>query len=439
VDVLDGRVAEVPIVLVALALDIVFAVLLVVAALGYLRRVTRERTRRALVDSLVEAYTEPLSIAGVGEAAVAQGDAEVLLAPVAAVGYAPDWRPGPRPADATIPVRAVVSREHALSDPWLEPLADTVGPRPWVARVPILRGDEALGLLLLVAGRPRTLRDLPQLTMAAGIVAGALDHARLYQAAHDRARELEELNARRSEFMYAITHELRSPLTAIQAFAELLAADRGLLDGEGEQLLASLARGVDRLHSLVDELLALGRLEGSSLSVTVGVVDLRQPLRDAATLLRPAFLAREQELALELPERPVAVLGDASALERVLLNLLSNANRFSPRGSAVTARVRDVGGRARAEVHDAGPGVEADDRERIFEPFYRVQRPGAAVVPGSGLGLAVARRLVELQGGRIWVDPAPGGGSRFCIELPAAARVSAPVATGTAGEAPAAS
>ena len=460
VDLLDGHVATLPIVLVALALDVTFAVLMGVVAVGFLRRLTRERTRRALVDSLVEAYAEPLSISGVGEAAVArlvgagvaqagliavaQGDSETMLEPIAAVGYAANWRPPARSAEPAIPIRPVLAREPALSDPWLEPLADTIGRRPWVARVPIQRGDEALGLLLLVSDSRRSLRDVGQLDAAAGLIAGALDHARLYQAAEERARAMEDLNARRSEFMYAITHELRSPLTAIQAFAELLAADHTLLDGQHEQLLGSLTRGVDRLNSLVDDLLGLGRLEGSALSVSIGQVDLREPLRAAEELLRPAFLARGQQLLVEATEGPVPALGDGRALEQVLLNLLSNANRFSPRGSAVSARAVMRAGRARLEVRDAGPGIDADDRVRIFEPFYRVRRPGAAEVPGSGLGLAVARRLVELQGGRIWVEGGQGGGSCFCVELvsapqPAAASGRAPAATTPVGEAPAAS
>ena len=103
----------------------------------------------------------------------------------------------------------------------------------------------------------------------------------------------------------------------------------------------------------------------------------------------------------------------------MLLNLLSNANRFTPEEGSVTARASLTEDRVRIEVDDSGPGIDPADRAQIFQPFYRVQRDGAPEVPGSGLGLAVARRLIELQDGRIWVEDGPEQGSRFCIELAA--------------------
>ena len=116
-------------------------------------------------------------------------------------------------------------------------------------------------------------------------------------------------------------------------------------------------------------------------------------------------------------------LADPARLEQVLLNLLSNANRYTPPKGKVSARTRSAkGGRIRIEIEDSGPGIPADQREHIFDAYFRVDRRDLPPVPGSGLGLAIARQLVELQDGRIWVEDCEHGGSRFCIELPAVPR-----------------
>ena len=227
------------------------------------------------------------------------------------------------------------------------------------------------------------------------------------------------------EFLYAIAHELRTPLTSIQAFTDLL-SERPV---PAPQLVDSLARGVERLGTLVDDLLELGRSEERSERVELVALDVLAVLRRAEAILRPAFVQREQSLTMELPALPVLAHADAAALEQLLLNVLSNANRHTPREGAVAVRVTRTAELVRIEVQDSGPGIAVEDRERIFEPFYRVQRPGVPAVPGSGLGLAIARRCVELQGGRIAVDDAPGGGSRFRVEL-----ASAPGTATAAGE-----
>ena len=155
------------------------------------------------------------------------------------------------------------------------------------------------------------------------------------------------------------------------------------------------------------------------MSLRLTAVDVTEALRTAEAILRPSFMQREQSLSMELPEGPVLAVADARSMEQVLLNLLSNANRHTPARGSVTVRVVATGDAVRIDVQDSGPGIDPADRQRIFEPFYRVQRPGAAEVPGSGLGLAVSQRLTELQGGRLWVEEGAGSGSRFCVQLPA--------------------
>src|SRR5690606_35749444 len=125
-------------------------------------------------------------------------------------------------------------------------------------------------------------------------------------------------------------------------------------------------------------------------------------------------------LELDLPEGHLSAMADRRHLEQVVRNLLSNANRHTPTEGEVIVRARRDHDLVRSEIEDSGPGIAPADRERVFEPYYRVQRPGAPAVPGSGLGLAVARRLVELQHGHIWVEEGDTRGARFCVELPAA-------------------
>ena len=177
---------------------------------------------------------------------------------------------------------------------------------------------------------------------------------------------------------------------------------------------------MERLGELVNDLIDLGR-GAEAQPLRVAPLDVRSALRSAESVLRPAVMLRGQSLALELPERPLTALADPGALEQVVMNLLSNANRHTPPGGSIVVRAAEVGARVRLEIEDSGPGVLPADRARIFEPYYRVERRGVAPVPGSGLGLAVARRLAELQGGRVWVTEArSGSGACFCVELDAA-------------------
>jgi signal transduction histidine kinase len=427
-----------PLMLLLLAVDAILALLLIAAVAWHLHRLTQERSRHAVIEAFVEALSVPASIEATGQltvgtligAGIAQsgllavvssgGDAESdrRLLPLAVSGARRGWEAEPSQHAGRMSARPTVQRERVTSDRWLLGFEVNVGRTPWVARIPIRSGDEELALLLLASRRRGWLGDEGLLLTIAAILGAALDHGRQYQVAFERTRELEAENTRRREFLYAIAHELRSPLTSIQAFAELLTTDRALVDGNQELLLASLSRGVDRLSTFVTDLLDLGRVEESSMRVRPTIIDVTDALRGAETILRPAFMARDQALTLDLPEEGLLALGDERALEQVMLNLLSNANRYTPAQGAVSLSASFVDDRVHIEVCDSGPGIDPADRERVFEPFYRVHRPGVPEVPGSGLGLAVARRLTELQGGRIWIDNADGGGTRFCIELP---------------------
>lgn len=402
----------------------------------------RERRRQAMVRALIAALAAPRGIEETAAAAVrlcarleiadaamfavvrdgSDDAADVELVPIASAGYGTGWEltAERRPLPAQMPHAPHVARV-ASTDSWLAAAQGRIGARPWVAQVPLVHREDVLGVLVLSARTHDVLRDHGLLVTIGQLFGTALGHAQLHRVAYDESRGLAEQDARRREFLYAIAHELRTPLSSIAVFADLLQEEPEVANaGTGALLLVdSLASGVERLGALVNELLDLGRVEEADLSVQLTGIDLGRAVQAAELLLRPAFLGRQQAVGIDAPSRGLLVLADQRALEQVLLNLLSNANRFTPEGGAITIRARAIDRRVRLEVEDSGPGIAVEDRERIFNPFYRVTREGAPAVPGSGLGLAVARRMVELQGGVIWVEAAAEGyGSRFCVELP---------------------
>ena len=420
---LDPRVA---------AIDGGSAIFGIAAAAWYIGNVTDERMRHAVETVLLEVLETPRNIRDTAAAALAtlvdegiviaavvavtREEADKPLEVVASVGYPDAWL-GEAP-----PLRledgGTLHRENSRQG-WLSPLVRRLKRNGWIARLQLSSGDEPIGLLLLVARAPGPLRDRRVLRSLARQVAAALDHAALYEAAYARERDLVDQVARRREFLAAISHEIQTPLTAIQAFAELLEMDRtSAAYDTAMQLVGSLRGGVDRLRMLVTDLINLGRSGTLEYPMNPADVDLAALVERSAALMRPAFLLRRQELVLDLPAATPHVLADQQLLEQVVLNLLANANRHAPAGTEITLRACATDhDRVRLEIDDAGSGVPPEFRERIFEPYFRVPDAVPGDMPGSGLGLAVARRLLQQMGGRIWVAEKPEPGARFCVEM----------------------
>ena len=413
--------------------DLGILALVLVLAAWYIGSLTDERQRHAAQVVLLDVVAEPRNIGDAARSALTAlvrhglADAGVIaltdehgesLRVLAAVGYPEGWAR----AAAVVPpdLRRVSSiARDAEAHPWVRPLGERFGRRPSVARIPIISNDDTIGLLLLVARKGGALRDASVRATIAAQVGAALDHAALYEASYQREKELERQDQRRRDFMSELSHEIRTPLMSIQAFADLLRMDNDSMDSAADDLVSALSFGVDRLNRLVTDLIDLGRSGGQEFEVHIGDIDVRDALEAAESLLRPAFLIREQTVTSELPETAVRAIADPHRLEQVILTVLSNANRHAPAASEIVLSVaRTEDGRVRIDIRDHGTGIAREDRERIFEPYYRVRGPGGDSVPGSGLGLAVARRLIEAQGGRIWVEDCDdGAGARFCIEV----------------------
>jgi two-component system sensor histidine kinase KdpD len=237
----------------------------------------------------------------------------------------------------------------------------------------------------------------------------------LAERSRAQAREAETEALRRSDetktaLLRAVSHDLRSPLTAIVAAGEALSSET-IADGDRRVLAEAVGAEASRLSNLVDKLLDLSRLEAGHSPPRTDWCSIEEVVTAAVEALGER--GDPVEIALD-PDLPF-VRADATQLERVFVNLLENAVRFRA-GGQVTVSARARPDRVAVEVVDHGPGIPGEDLDRVFEPFY--QRPGDRSHEGSGLGLAIVRGLVGVNGGRVWAESAPGRGASFVVELP---------------------
>ena len=227
---------------------------------------------------------------------------------------------------------------------------------------------------------------------------------------------LEELGRMKDQFLTTISHELRTPLTAINGFVEVLRTSPDLDEARRDELLDRVARNGRDLQTMVDRLLDHARVMAGDVPLSLGAVDVRGAVDDALDAM--AWALREHELSVVVA--PGLVVGaDPDALGHVLRNLLGNAAKFSPPGSRITVTATAEGPEVTVAVADQGPGVPGELADRIFEPFFQVE-PGISR-RGTGVGLSIARRYTELQGGRIGMRSGDAGGSTFWVSLPSAA------------------
>jgi signal transduction histidine kinase len=245
------------------------------------------------------------------------------------------------------------------------------------------------------------------------------------EAAEREGERLRELEQMKDEFLSMAAHELRTPLTTIKMSAGLALeqlqrlAALGEIDPRVVDLVALVVEGSDRMHSLVNDLLDLTRLEQGKTTLSMAEIDLRDVLTASVRAAKPLFDSKKQELTLRLPEVSFEVKGDAQRIEQVLINLLSNAHKYSPHGSVVEIRAVRSAGECLVTVRDNGPGIPPDEQEHIFERFYRSNLHRNDRTASTGLGLPIARIIAEMHGGRLWCEASPGGGSLFTLSLPA--------------------
>ena len=232
-------------------------------------------------------------------------------------------------------------------------------------------------------------------------------------------RREQELVRLRQDFTSSVSHELRTPLTQILLFGETLELGRAGGEDSRREAVSVIVQEARRLAHLVENVLHLSRAERRMVRVRPAPTPLAPLLREIVERFAPLAGTDAVRIRTELDET-LLVLADAAALHQIVINLLDNAIKYGGRGP-VTLRAASFGDRARIEVEDAGSGVPAGDRLRVWEPFVRLRPDGT--VPGSGIGLAVVRELVAAHGGGCRVERGQAGGARFVIELPGAAHI----------------
>jgi signal transduction histidine kinase len=269
---------------------------------------------------------------------------------------------------------------------------------------------------LVVGGLPRS--RMPMLLALFILTSGLLIVALL------NLRRQQELARLRTDFVSSVSHELRTPLAQIRLFAELLSLGKLRSDDERRRSAKIIDQEARRLTYLVDNVLNFARSERRANRLRLEETDISREIHDVLDTFAPLTRAKDVTLHAELSEDLVADV-DRAGLHQILLNLLDNAVKYGPAGQTITVRARAAADRLLIEVIDEGAGIPAEERERIWEPYHRLERDSKSVA-GSGIGLAVVRELVELHGGRAWVEDARPRGARFIVALPLAGTVTRP-------------
>jgi signal transduction histidine kinase len=310
--------------------------------------------------------------------------------------------------------------------------------------VPIKRENDVIGVMNLESDTLNAfgLLQMDTATRLADHAATAIINAQLYQ-------EVKRANDAKSEFVSIVSHELKTPMTSLKGYTDLLVKGMaGPVNEMQAQFLGTIRANVDRMSTLVNDLLEVSRIETGRLKLDLRPIDLATALEDTLRTTRAQIDERQQTLELSVPDDLPPVLADKSRVIQVLTNLISNAYKYTPNGGhiaiAVTREqaaqpphtlsgnvpatrpdlhfVPNPAGYVWCAIKDDGVGINAEDRAKLFQKFFRSGDQAVRDQPGTGLGLAITKSLIELQKGAIWVESegVPGQGSTFAFSIPIA-------------------
>ena len=239
--------------------------------------------------------------------------------------------------------------------------------------------------------------------------------------------ELAKVDQMKTEFVSMVSHELRTPLTSIKGYVDLVVdGEAGEINETQRGFLSIVQSNTDRLIALINDLLDISRIESGKIQLKPTVMPLDQVIREVATSLRKQIDDKKINLELVLPQGPLKVKGDQARITQILTNLLSNAYKFTPAGGKINVSAKRTDGQVQVNVTDSGIGISAQDQQRLFTKFFRVDSSVTQEAGGTGLGLAITKSIVEMHGGKMWVKSKLGKGSTFSFTLPAVAPVEGP-------------
>ena len=333
-------------------------------------------------------------------------------------------RPGQGATGRSATMRAPVQlpdilNEQEFTGTKVRPMFAQLGYRSVLA-VPLLREERIIGALTVWRKQAGSFSgEVVQLLQTfATQSALAIQNARLFREIEDKSRQIETANRHKSEFLANMSHELRTPLNAIIGFSDvLLDPSLKVTDEERSQFLTDVLSSGKHLLGLINEILDLAKIEAGKMELKVESAMLSQIFASVQTIIRPLAAKKTIDLHIENITVPEPFPMDAARVKQVLLNLLANAVKFSREGGTVWMRAVSDDGAVRVEVGDTGPGIEQQDQQKIFLEFQQAARDSGKP-QGTGLGLTLAKRFVELHGGKMWLESEVGRGSRFFFTLP---------------------
>ena len=287
---------------------------------------------------------------------------------------------------------------------------------------PLLVGPRAIGMISIARAETDAFAqdDIELVSLLGRLVGTAVQNIRAYEAERNTVGELRRLSALRADFVSLVSHELRSPMAAVIGASRTLQQRwRELSPDQRESFLALIADETTRLASLISDVLDTSRIEAGTFSFTFTDVDLGSLVREVAAA---AEIGQDEVRVHASVSEPLpAIRGDRERLRQVLMNLIDNAVKYSPAGDQVEVAATSSNGAVRVDVRDRGPGIPAEQQKLIFEKFGRAKGGGAK--PGTGLGLFIARSIVEAHGGTLDVRSAPRQGATFTVSLPVDSRL----------------
>jgi signal transduction histidine kinase len=287
--------------------------------------------------------------------------------------------------------------------------------------IPLLREDQVVGGLTVNKRAPGEFSpEVVELLKTFGTQSAlAIQNAQLFREIADKSRQLEAASRHKSEFLANMSHELRTPLNAVLGFSEVLLQRMfGNLNPKQDEYLKDIYSSGQHLLSLINDILDLSKIEAGRMELAPAPFHLPSALDNAVTLVKERAARHGITLQVDVDPRLGEIAGDERKVKQVLLNLLSNAVKFTPEGGRISLRASRKDGAVEIAVTDTGVGIAPEDQAAIFEEFRQVGHDETRKQEGTGLGLTLAKKFVELHGGRIWVESQPDRGSTFIFRLP---------------------